>query len=204
MSVVPIVYTDRLLLRPFEDADAEDVFEPCRNPKLGLDAGWPPHQSIDDSYVFIREIAPLGFVWAITERPAGAQADGAQPVSTQPASNQASSERTRVIGSIGLLPDPSRPDEEGILLLGYWLHEDFWNRGYTTEASKAVLQWACENCSPRLFTTSHYFDNDASRRVIEKCGFSFVRKGLWEDDDSLTPDRETWWYEMRPEDFPVK
>lgn len=169
MEVVPIV-TQRLVLRPFAQADAPAVFAACSNPVLGERAGWPPHQTLDDSLAYIREIAPLGFVWAITEAAEGAP----------------------VVGSVGLLPDPRFPDDDAVLLLGYWLHQDFWGRGYMTEAAQAVLAWAREHCAPRLFTCSHFLENTPSRRVIEKCGFVCVGQGEWEDDP-----RPVLWYEIR-------
>lgn len=162
--------TQRLQLRPFTDADAQDVFAACSNPVLGTMAGWPPHTTIEDSLFYIREIAPSGMVWALCEQGEGSP----------------------VIGSIGLLPDPRTPGEEGVLLLGYWLHEDYWNRGYMTEAALAVLDWARVQCAPSLFTTSHFLENIGSQRVIEKCGFTCVGQGSWEDDP-----RPVLWYEMR-------
>lgn len=134
------IHTQRLTLRAFCDSDAQDVFEACSNPVLGHNAGWPPHQTIEDSLCYINEIAPLGYVWAVDK-------DG------------------RVIGSIGLLPDPRMPEDEGAMMLGYWLAEDQWNWGYTTEASKAVIDWGFTKGGLSLITTCHFLFNDASRRV---------------------------------------
>ena len=170
MEVMPIA-TMRLRLRAFNETDAADVFAACSNPVLGDSADWPPHETLEDSLAYIRDIVPLGLVWALCE----------------------AGEEAPVIGSVGLLPDPRFPEDAGVLMLGYWLHQDFWGRGYMTEAAQAVLAWARQNCTPRLFTCSHFLDNAGSRRVIEKCGFTCVGQGTFEDD--LRP---VLWYELKP------
>ena len=167
---VPTLETARLRLRPFAEADAPDVFAACSNPALGENAGWPPHETLEDSLAYIRDVVPQGLVWALCEAGEGAP----------------------VIGSIGLLPDPRFPEDADVLLMGYWLHQGFWSRGYMTEAAQAVLAWASDYCAPRLFTCSHFLENAGSRRVIEKCGFACVGQGEWEDDPRLV-----LWYELK-------
>ena len=41
--------TKRLILRHWEDSDAESLFEYAKDPDIGPIAGWPAHQSIDES-----------------------------------------------------------------------------------------------------------------------------------------------------------
>lgn len=41
--------TKRLILRPWTEDDAEDLFLYASDPDIGLSAGWPPHQNIEDS-----------------------------------------------------------------------------------------------------------------------------------------------------------
>lgn len=163
--------TRRLTLRAFRETDAQDVFDACSNPVLGRNAGWPPHKTIEDSLVYINEIAPTGFIWAIEK-------DG------------------RVIGSVGLLPDPRMPDDASTMMLGYWLAQDQWNKGYTTEASKAVIDWACAQSGLERITTCHFPFNDPSRRVIEKCGFEKRETALFPSDDPHEPDQDSQWYEL--------
>lgn len=59
--------TVRLLLRPFQEEDAEVFFACCQNPNLGNNAGWAPHKTIEES----REILLNVFIgqeniWAMT------------------------------------------------------------------------------------------------------------------------------------------
>ena len=71
----------------------------------------------------------------------------------------------RLIGSCGLGRRPS-----GAVELGYWIARPFWGLGYATEASAALLAIALALRLPRL-QASHFIDNPASGRVLEKLGF---------------------------------
>lgn len=44
--MTPVIETPRLLLRPFRESDAADVFRYARDPAVGPVAGWSPHQSV--------------------------------------------------------------------------------------------------------------------------------------------------------------
>ena len=46
--------TERLILRRWEDSDAEDLFKYASDPDVGPIAGWPPHQSIEESHSGVR------------------------------------------------------------------------------------------------------------------------------------------------------
>ena len=71
----------------------------------------------------------------------------------------------RLLGSCGLGRRPS-----GGVELGYWVARNFWGRGIATEASRALLDIARTLRLPRL-QASHFLDNPASGRVLEKLGF---------------------------------
>ena len=48
------IETERLLLRPFAEADAADLYKYAKNPEVGPAAGWPPHGSVEESRNIIR------------------------------------------------------------------------------------------------------------------------------------------------------
>ena len=48
--------TERLILRRWEDSDAESLFEYAADPDVGPIAGWPPHQSIEESRDVIKNV----------------------------------------------------------------------------------------------------------------------------------------------------
>ena len=60
--------------------------------------------------------------------------------------------------------------------LGYWIHPDFHNQGFATEAADAVLSFGFEKLNVSNIVTSHASWNLASQRVIEKLGFTFIRE----------------------------
>lgn len=70
----------------------------------------------------------------------------------------------RMIGGIGL----DRRDRE--IELGCWIARDHWGRGYASEAARAVVGLARTLGHDRI-VASHFLDNPASGRVLERVGF---------------------------------
>ena len=75
----------------------------------------------------------------------------------------------RLVGACGLGRRPS-----GLVELGYWIARPFWGRGFATEAATAVIDIARTLGLPQLEAT-HFLDNPASGRVLEKLGFQALR-----------------------------
>ena len=71
----------------------------------------------------------------------------------------------RLVGSCGLGRRPS-----GAVELGYWIGRPFWGRGFATEAGAALIEIARTLGFCQL-EGSHFVDNPASGRVLEKLGF---------------------------------
>lgn len=75
----------------------------------------------------------------------------------------------RLIGGVGLEgPGLNRSHRAEI---GYWLARSFWGQGVMTAAVKAVCKHAFENLGLGKITAHVFSFNDASARVLEKCGF---------------------------------
>lgn len=70
----------------------------------------------------------------------------------------------RIIGGCGLSA------LDGETNLGYCIVPGEWGRGYASEAARAVLGLA-HALGHRRIVASHYIDNAASGRVLEKVGF---------------------------------
>ncbi len=142
--------TQRLLLRPFTEEDAADLYAYAKDPRVGPPAGWPPHKSEADSLGIIRTVFAAPNTFAVADRASG-----------------------RVIGSAGFTGNsraefPAPNDE-----LGYALSPAFWGRGLMPEAVSELLRHAFEEMGLAAVWCSHYTDNPQSRRVIEKSGFLF-------------------------------
>lgn len=73
-------------------------------------------------------------------------------------------EGSRLIGCVGL----ARQSQDAEL--GYWIARDYWNRGFATEAARALLMLARTLGHSRV-VSSHFIDNPASGRVLRKIGF---------------------------------
>ncbi len=50
------IITKRLILRPIITDDVYDVFEYSKEPNVGLNAGWKPHESIEESLQVMQDI----------------------------------------------------------------------------------------------------------------------------------------------------
>ena len=61
---------------------------------------------------------------------------------------------------------------DGIAEIGYGFSEEYQNNGYATEAVKAVLEWAFSHKEVATIEAETDSDNTASKRVLEKCGFT--------------------------------
>ena len=48
--------SERLILRHWEESDAEDLYKYASDPDVGPIAGWPPHQSVDESRDVIKNV----------------------------------------------------------------------------------------------------------------------------------------------------
>jgi RimJ/RimL family protein N-acetyltransferase/ADP-ribose pyrophosphatase YjhB (NUDIX family) len=66
--------TERLVLRPWLDADADALYLWAKNPKIGRWAGWLPHEDVEDSREIIRNVLARPEIYAIVLR------DTAQPI----------------------------------------------------------------------------------------------------------------------------
>ena len=54
--------------------------------------------------------------------------------------------------------------------MGYWIARQHWGKGFATEACRSLIEIARTLKLPRL-EASHFIDNPASGRVLEKLGF---------------------------------
>ena len=65
--------------------------------------------------------------------------------------------------------------ESGVPELGYCLSKKCWNKGYMTEAVKALIEDIFKDGYEKICICA-YKDNIGSNRVIQKCGFTFIKE----------------------------
>lgn len=143
------LYTERLMLRPWTENDAEDLYRYASDPEIGPPAGWLPHTSV----AYSREI--IGSLLMHPEVYAVCLADG------------------RPIGNIHLNFATDMTDRADECELGYWLGKPFWGQGIIPEAARALLRRAFEELGVNAVWCGRYDNNDKSRRVQEKLGFVY-------------------------------
>ena len=169
-----VLETERLRLRPWREDDAAKLYPIASDPLVGPAAGWAPHKDEADSLNVLRSILIKPDTWAVTLWG-----------SDDP------------IGSIGVFPG-SQPQQNGEYEIGYWIARPFWGRGYAPEAVRALLGLYFAFGAERLWC-AHAEGNDRSRRVIEKCGFSYRFNGSWTTETGEP--RETVYYALEAEEF---
>ena len=165
-------YTARLMLRPFRESDAADLYAYAADPRVGPVAGWPVHTSVENSREIIRTVFSSPNVFAVADRESG-----------------------RVIGSAGFVGEHRTelpgPDDE----IGYALNPEFWGRGLMPEAVRELLRYGFEDLGLETIWCNHYDGNENSRRVIEKCDFR-LRFSQWTDVPLLGEERLTHFYAL--------
>ena len=63
------------------------------------------------------------------------------------------------------------PDTEGEI--GYWIGWPFWGQGLIPEATKEIIRHAFVDLNLETLWCGYFEGNDKSRRVQEKCGFTY-------------------------------
>lgn len=166
------IETQRLILRPITLEDAEDTYEYAKDPEVGPRAGWEPHKSLEDSRAIMQEvfIGQPGVFGIILPDTLGNS--GTYSKSDALSSSNSKGHQGRMIGSVGLLPDPHRQNP-GVQMIGYALARDQWGKGYMTEAATAVLAFGFDILGADAISSYTYPQNKASQRVLEKIGMRF-------------------------------
>lgn len=174
----PTLVTERLLLRRFRPADEADVFRYCCDPEVARMTTWEPHETLEDTRRFLRWAQTcydeaIGGPWAMTRRETG-----------------------DVVGAIGLtVVWPHLRGE-----IGYWVGRPFWREGLTTEAGRAVLEYAFGHLALHRVEARCDVANSASERVMQKLGMSFegvlrqhiFSKGVFRDMKLYSLLRDEW------------
>jgi ribosomal-protein-alanine N-acetyltransferase len=151
------IETDRLTLRSWRESDLGDLFAYASVPGVGEMAGWPRHETIESSKQILRSFIDKKEVFALYHKVG-----------------------RRVIGSLGLHYSWANEDDRykdlKVKEIGYVLSKEYWGQGLAPEAVKAVMDYCFENFGVGAFTCGHFKGNNQSKRVIEKCGFEFVKE----------------------------
>ena len=147
-----IFETQRLILRPWEESDAENLYTYASDPRVGPAAGWPVHTSVENSRDIIRNVLSAPETYAVVLKETG-----------------------HAVGSVGLkigeFSDLDIPDTQAEF--GYWLGVPYWGQGLIPEAVSALMRHGFEDLGLECIWCAYYDGNEKSKRVQDKCGFAY-------------------------------
>ena len=168
-----VLETERLILRPWEESDAESLYAYAKDDRIGPIAGWAIHTSMENSLEIIRKVLSEPEIYAVCLK----------------GDNIA-------IGSIGLMiGDKSNiglPITEGEI--GYWIGVPFWGQGLIPEATREIICHAFADLHLDALWCGYFEGNEKSRRAQEKCGFSYhhtERDIHWKEMDDIRTEHIT-------------
>lgn len=146
--------TSRLILRHWQEGDAESLYHYAKDPRVGPIAGWAPHQTVAESLEIIRTIFHHPQVYAVTLKETG-----------------------EVIGCVGLLAQAEANFKIGSndAEVAYWLGVAHWGQGIIPEALTELIRYSFEYLELDNLWCGYFDDNFQSHRAQEKCGFLHQR-----------------------------
>jgi ribosomal-protein-alanine N-acetyltransferase len=149
---MPILETERLILRPYEASDASDVFEYASDPETTKYVKFETHTSVYDAINFIgglrtkyenKKCLDYAFIFKET----GKQIGG---------------------GGVSDFKDFPRKAE-----IGYILNKKYWGNGYAAEGMKAIVDHLFNVLRVHRIEAYHNIENPKSGRVMQKLGMTY-------------------------------
>lgn len=147
----PTLETERLKLCKIVPEYAEDMFEYSKSAEVTKYLTWSPHASVKETERYIRilqkKYADGSFNdWGLIHKETG-----------------------KFIGTCGYTSFDYAANTAEV---GYVLGKPYWGQGLAAEAVKCVMQFGFEVFGLDGFTAKYMEGNDASGRVMQKCGMT--------------------------------
>lgn len=154
-----VLTTNRLALRPWRESDLNDFYEYARVDGVGQMAGWNPHRNIEESRTIISHFIKGKHVFALEHQ-------------------------GKAIGSLGIekYSEGNYPELAELKgrEIGYVLSKNYWGQGLMPEAVQAVVAYLFDIVDLDFIIVGHFDRNNQSRRVVEKCGFHYIKTTQYE------------------------
>lgn len=157
----PLLLTERLRLRPLRMDDISDVFEYASNSDIATYTVWEPHETIQDSELFVQsilnqyereEVAAYGIEFK---------------------------EERKVIGTCGFIMHDEQSHKAE---LAYALSPKYWGRGFAIEAAKAWVKYGFEQLNLNRIEAGCHAGNISSEKVMKRLGMQYegtLRKDMF-------------------------
>ncbi|MDE5555014.1 MAG: GNAT family N-acetyltransferase [Muribaculaceae bacterium] len=175
-----MIETSRLILRPWQESDAEALYKYASDPDIGPMAGWPPHNSVENSLEIIRSVFAVPETYAVVLKETG------EP-----------------IGCCGIMFSNSLHSadmQDGEAEIGYWIGKPYWGQGLIPEAVNALLNHSFNELRLNAVWCGYYDGNHKSRRVCEKCGLKYQHT-TYDIISPLGDARTEHFYKMTADDY---
>ena len=154
-----VLTTDRLTLRPWRESDLNDFYEYASVDGVGQMAGWNPHRNVEESKTILSRFIEGKHVFALEYQ-------------------------GKVIGSLGIeeYSEENYPELDALQgrEIGYVLSKAYWGQGLMPEAVKTVIGWLFDEIQLDFIIVGHFDRNAQSKRVVEKCGFQYIKTTKFE------------------------
>lgn len=145
--------TERLILRPFTEEDAQAVFDNwASDSEVTKYLTWPAHQCVEHSLGYMKYCVqsyqdPKSYQWGIELK-----------------------DTHELIGNISVV---NIIDEIGSMELGWVIGRRFWGNGYTAEAAKRLIGFLFDEVGANRICAGHDSNNPNSGRVMQKVGMKY-------------------------------
>jgi RimJ/RimL family protein N-acetyltransferase len=165
MTILTILTTERLTLRPLSVTDAPTLFAAHGDAEVMRYWDWPAQTSVEQVENIIAdhfpEVADGNVLWWVVALTPGGPAIGECDLSQ--------------------IDHHHRRAEVGFLF-----NRTHWGNGYAYEAMQAVVSYAFEDLKLERLWARFHTGNDASRRLLERLGFAkegTLKRHIWRDGE---------------------
>lgn len=160
--VIPVVETERLLLRPWRSSDVERMRQINSDPEVRRWLGVNPDQTEARMKAWLEHWQRHGYGhWALEESGSG-----------------------DFIGRVGLIHQDEWTASEHDAEIGWTLASSAWGNGYATEGARAALDFARKIGLRRIISITRP-DNVRSQAVMERIGLTYRGATHWHGYDQV-------------------
>lgn len=143
--------TERLVLRPWREEDAEELYKYASDERVAAPTGFKAHTSVENSREIIRDVLSEPETYAVVLKSTG-----------------------KPVGSVGIMTREHGEEEKAVgYEIGYWIGVPYWGQGLIPEAARELLRRCFEDFGAEEVWCGYYDGNEKSKRVQEKCGFTY-------------------------------